>query len=804
VTWGVAHAQMRTDVAALKTRADATAWLARVLALVAGVAVAFGDVLPAGRGLLFRDHVLVFRPRWAAVVEALQSWRWPDLTQANTGGVPLEHLLNATWTPATLLLLTGPFEVTYDLFVAAHVLWLGVGALLLARALGAERDQALLAAGVSALAGPVLACENLVVMIQCLAWTPWVGLGLRRLAARRDGLGVGGTALAVGFHLQGITPAVMTLDVLLAVALALHLRPNRRALLLTGTAGALGLAVAAVELVPALAALGGTERGQGFAYAMQSGWALHPAMLVELWCPSFWAPPEHPALNVPWATGQANDPPYFTTVYLGTALALAGAGGAARRVQRGLWLLAVLGLLLAMGEHTPLHRLLVSLPVLSGSRYAVKYTLLLAGCLAPLCALAVPVVAANPRRLVVAGLVQAGLLVATFFIVTSPEYAEAMQVYLQPLRNGVLFEGGDQPALVAALVAAQKSRLLVSLAAALALAGVGLSLPRLGSRGPAVIAVVVVMDLALAGAATIHGADLGARRLPDAPRAALTDADQRYWIEVPGGVNPKVAHRPGATRFDDMMRSLGQRGHHAEAARLWLDLNLDRQSLPAHVRAFSWISAAPRPAAYAMMARIGVARMVSPVPDLPLAATLSWPVEGEVPQHLYATSAPRPYVSAFTAWRAAPLETLTPAAYLGHMGDPAQAGVALVTRGLTASSTTAACPAPAVQWTRLGPGAVKARLDAACPTLVVLQEPAVPGWTALLDDAPAPLLEAEAGYAAALVPAGAHVVRFVFVGRSRGLALVSLATALVAMGLALTAARRRGLASALRGDRSAR
>lgn len=52
----------------------------------------------------------------------------------------------------------------------------------------------------------------------------------------------------------------------------------------------------------------------------------------------------------------------------------------------------MLTVLVAMGEHTPLHRWLVSLPILSSGRYAVKYTLLTTACLAPLVALALPVI----------------------------------------------------------------------------------------------------------------------------------------------------------------------------------------------------------------------------------------------------------------------------------------------------------------------------------------------------------------------------------------------------------------------------
>ncbi|MCB9646899.1 MAG: hypothetical protein H6730_09945 [Deltaproteobacteria bacterium] len=763
-------------------RVDVLAWPSRLLTLIVAVAVVFGDVLPLERGLMFRDHALVFRPRWWAVADALAHGEWPALTHANTSGVPLELLLNATWTPTTLLFTAGPFDATYDLFVATQYLVLASGMLLLAKRLGATRDQALIAAATATLAGPIVACENLVVMLQGLAWLPWVALGLYTLATRPSLAGVGGTALALGFHLQGITPVVMVLDVALGVGLAAYLRPSRKSLAFALIAGVMGFVIAAVELLPVLIELRSTERGQGFEYAMQSGWALHPAMLIELWSPSFWAPPEHPLLNVPWATGLANDPPYFTTLYLGTALSVALAGGLARRAQRWLWVGLVLTVLVAMGEHTPLHRWLVSLPILSSGRYAVKYTLLTTACLAPLVALALPVIREQPRRLIIVGIAHVGLLVSIYSVVASAEYSDFLLEAIRPIPIGIRFQGGSMAELASAMIDAQQARLLVSLASALALAVLGVAIPRARSWGPALVATVVVVDLALAGASAVRGADLEAQALPAPARAAMADDFQRFWVEVPGGVNPPVAHREGVTPFDDMMRSTGQRGQRPlGVARLWSDQNLDRQSLPDHLQAFNWVVSSRRPEAYTMMARLGVARIVSPVPDLPLEHRLTWPVEGETPQHLYSLPGVRAYVSAFTAWRARPLGQLTPPEYHAHMTEPALQGVALVTHGLTTSATVASCPAPPVTWSRPLTGRVLADVNSACESLVVVQEVALPGWEVWIDDQPRPLLRAEAGFLAVRVPAGRHSLRFEYSSRSASFRALSVGAGLIAL-----------------------
>ena len=763
------------------------AWWIAAFGLLGAIAVAFSDVLGPGRGLFFRDHVLVFRPRAAGLVDAISAGRWPGLTRASPIGVPLEMQLNGTWTPPSTLLFLGDVDVVYDLMVIALFAILAIGVLRFACALGATPLVAVVAAGVAALGGPVIANENLVVNIQGLVWVPWIGLGLVSIARSESGSAVAATAIAIGFHLQSILPVVLVLDMVFVGVLAAHLRPGRRAIALAVAAGVWGVGIAALEIMPLVTVLGETARGQGFAYEAQSGWALNPAMGAEFWVPSFWAPPEVPVLNAPFATGNASDPPYFGHLYLGSVIPLVLAGGAKRPIQRGLWIVVAVALVVALGRHTPVHRWVASLPLLSSSRYAIKYTMVMAAALAALSALAMPVVIKSPRRLVAWAIAQCGLLATGWMIVASPEYRDALEWIVVPLQIGIVFEDLQ---LREAMLEGQLARLAFATAMAAVLALSALAVAVWGRRAAPAVAVVVVIDLAVGATFSIRGANVEDKRLPEAPRAILGGGHQRFVIEH-GGRQPPVAHADGQTRFEDLMRSLGRRGHHSyRTGRLAVSSDLDGLGHSIHVAAMDWALTAPRPEAYRMLARLGVAWIVSPQGDLPLPLALSWPVPGEPPQHIYRLDGVRPYVSAFNAWTVVPPSALNATGHRRHLLNPANHAV--VTAGAS-ESRRGTCTPEAFEWTVSSPERIYGRVDAQCALLVVVQETAAPGWAVTIDGVPATLAEAEAGYMAAVVPPGSHRFEFRFRHRSKSWAMLS--------GLAFTAAILALLAPHFRGRR---
>lgn len=788
------------DAQALASTQPDTAWSWRaraliLLALLAGIAVAFADVLGADRGLFFRDHALTFRPRWWAVSKALGRGELPALTRASSDGVPLEHLLNGTFTPPTLLFLLFDFDLAYDLFVIAHYVILAIGAHTLAAALGARPREALVAAAMATLSGPIIALENLVVLLQGVAWAPWVYWALYR-HLRQPSVGtVALLGLTAGFHLQGFEPILVVLDLLAVIALAAVVRPRLGpAMLGGGLVAAVGaLALAAVELMPVLEVLGSSERGAGFSYAERSGWALEPLLFLELLVPSFWAPPELPFINVPKATNYAEDTPYFVTLYMGAGLALVAAGASWRGARGWLGGVLLVALVVAMGRHTPLHRLLADLPVLSWGRYAIKYLLVVAACGAALAVPALRAVEREPRRLLAAALIQATLLLVLLINASSPDLREYLKYFIKPPPSIPPFQGINRPAAVAFTAHAMQARLAFALVAPLLLTGVALLLKRGGPLLGRIAAPVLLLDLALAATFGIHGVDLAAQRLPEEAARILAGDEHRFFPETSGGKMAAISLEVGRTPFEAMLISNGQRALLAQqVARRYLDLGLNGQSHRVHERVFYAINTAPRPDAYRALARLGVHYLTSWAPELDAELVLRSPVAHEAAEHIYRLPDAAPYVRAFASWEVMPADSVAARGIVEHLMDPERAGVALVYAPPPEVPAPECETAPAI--TRLPAPSherVAALVEGPCPSVVVVQEVAVLGWTVEIDGQPAPLLSAEAGYLAAWVPAGRHEVRFVYRPLSARWLPVSAAALVLLLGLGVIAGWRR-------------
>jgi uncharacterized membrane protein YfhO len=110
--------------------------------------------------------------------------------------------------------------------------------------------------------------------------------------------------------------------------------------------------------------------------------------------------------------------------------------------------------------------------------------------------------------------------------------------------------------------------------------------------------------------------------------------------------------------------------------------------------------------------------------------------------------------------------------------------------GLASSAKTTSENAARVEITSFHPERVVVETQSAAPALLVLAEAWYPGWTATVDNAPAPCVPANAWMRAVEVPAGTHRVELRF--RSRWLgpgALLALLTAGV-LGLLVRRERR--------------
>jgi hypothetical protein len=340
-------------------------------------ALALVALLPFLRGLLsgsafyFRDLSLQFFPLRQFVAEGLRAGELRFWNPWAHEGVPLS--LPPLAYPVDLLQVLGSSEWALSLLLALHVPLAALALARLAEDLGASRLAAATAGLVYALGGFSLATVSLYVYLQAMAWAPLAMLGLRR-AALGGPRQVALAALAVGV-LVSTTGAEIAAQ---ALGAGLLLLPSaRRDALGRALAGlALGAGLAALPVCLLAGILPGTARAAGFPSAVVLAHSVHPLTLPQVLVAN-WHGDLSDLANRFWGMNFfTRGFPYVTSLYLGpVALGLAGAGllGNAHGVpRRRLALLAMLGLVAALGEFGGLGFLVDAVPALHAFRYPVK------------------------------------------------------------------------------------------------------------------------------------------------------------------------------------------------------------------------------------------------------------------------------------------------------------------------------------------------------------------------------------------------------------------------------------------------
>jgi len=232
--------------------------VAVALLLVVVAAAPFAGLLSRGEVPVFRDHESYFLPlRWHTA-EALGSGELPLWNPWNGGGEPwLANPQTGVFYPPAWLMVFLPFSPAYSFFLIFHLAILGWGSWTLFRRWAADGPALTAAIGLM-LSGPVFSLLDINNNLASFAWLPLVfRFAAERKERRTTGSLlslIGGLALAFlgGEPLYAAIAALVTLAILL---------PNdwRGALLAGGGAAAL----TAVQLLPFLAWVSGSERAAG-------------------------------------------------------------------------------------------------------------------------------------------------------------------------------------------------------------------------------------------------------------------------------------------------------------------------------------------------------------------------------------------------------------------------------------------------------------------------------------------------------------------------------------------------------------
>lgn len=405
-----------------------------LLALLYGPTVLSGGLLATGDAL---GQYLPFRAIAAACYWNGEGAFWNPF---NFSGLPmLAAFQGGVLYPGNLPFLFLPPQPAMNLTVLLAYFAAGAAVYLYARALELPRVAAFFAGSAFMLGGYMVAHFEHLTMLHAAALLPMLLWAVERHARTgRPGYAV---ALAPLLALQIFAgypqTAIESLLTVGAYALWRHWRAPRR-LVPVGVALALGLGLAAVQLLPSAAMLQVSQRGQ-MSYAELVETSLPPRQIASLLFPFLFGAEPSALFPTPyWGIGPWQNE---ITGYMGLLplmLVVASLFGAAARPVTRFWAVAgALWLALATGGATPLYRIWAVLPVLRIVRVPGRHLLEvdLAIAILAACGLAWLLEAADaPRRKaarVALGLVAAGVLVGVAVIAAAgPSAARHWQSYM--------------------------------------------------------------------------------------------------------------------------------------------------------------------------------------------------------------------------------------------------------------------------------------------------------------------------------------------------------------------------------------
>ena len=321
------------------------------------VLLAFWHIGPAGRVLAEGGLFTYFYPYWSDATRALRSGRLPLWNDVLFMGVPfLANSQAGTFYPLNWpLWLLLPAHRSLHWSILLHLCLAAVGIYTYARrSLRLGRLGAGVAGMALALGGYLGAQVEHVNQLQALAWFPWLLLLYDRALERRRWAWAGlaavvGLVLLAG-HTQSAFIALVGLGIYALVPAGST--PRVRRLVLLAAVGALGVGLAAAQLVPTFELTRLSVRARGLPFNERVSFSVSPLYLARALLPGYGQPVAPERIE------------YVATIGLvGLGLAALGLGTLARRgdlkgPRLGILLLAGLGLFLALGLYNPVYLLL--------------------------------------------------------------------------------------------------------------------------------------------------------------------------------------------------------------------------------------------------------------------------------------------------------------------------------------------------------------------------------------------------------------------------------------------------------------
>lgn len=722
------------------------------------------DRLRRGELPLWNPHVLAGYPMHADPVQALF--------------YPLEWIH---------LVLPHPLAIGVSFTLAALIAcW---GTMRLARVLGADEWGGALAGVAYAMGGLVAGHVGLgeIPHLQAMGWTPWcVALALESLAGRTRSVRwlplVIALAVLAG-HVQYGYQTLVAVAITSVAALAwMTPRPAVARALFSRVAPAvtLGLTIASVSLVPALAYVSHSNRGGGLDWMASTTGAIHPFELLRLLIPDFFGD----AVTSPYWGGFLKE---MSTPYLGIAtLAVLpwALGPRFRRATLVIAPMAIFGFLTALSAYTPFHRWIFHLlPGFAFFRMPVRWLHLATLGVAVAAALGVTALRSRPARTrpplrdgARAALVPVAIAIvgALFFLPVGRAGGERFAAFEARLRSEVdSFLGPEPDESVPGWRAAEPARYATAREAtaramlfALASSGALLALGRRPtSIGPAAL-VLVSIDLVTSGQRYVSTVPRDTLETAS-PLAELlaSEPEARTLTLLPGTVVPRPpafeASYPGFNRFSQSYIHRAMVEGRRDVGGVFFVVSSRYRALAGVTSSFEHETVEDA----AILDLLGVRWVMAPADG--------WPSE-----HL----AEAAFVSRAGSGGIRVLENLHagPRVFLARsveiVDGPEQARARLVAPDFPSRAVVLA--AGDVEGSALAPASlaslgspdgtariteerderVAIEVDAARPTLLLVADAYDAGWRASVDGATVPVIRADVALRAVPVPAGGHQV----------------------------------------------
>lgn len=349
--------------------------------------VLYADVLFLGANFFTRDLTTYHYPMKWVVREVILGGDFPYWNRLYSAGQPLAaNPAYEVFYPPQWLTFLPDYNYGFRLHILVHIFIAVIGAYRFLRSLPIGVAASLAGAAAFGLCGPYVSTVNLLPFLFSVSWAPWVALYARRWILGRSGRDFAAGACFLGLQAIVCEPVTLfqTWGVIGLYAIGVGwrrgtLRDAAASLVRSMGLVATGVAVAAVQFLPAIDHARDSVRGRGFELWVVSRWSFAPVRLVEEIFPNLFGSSEGlgPLYWGQHRFGMESGGPFLYSIYLSVAIvALVAAGFAGRVAGRGFTaLVAVPSIVLSFGSHTPLLALMHGAGLLPSIRYPEKFML---------------------------------------------------------------------------------------------------------------------------------------------------------------------------------------------------------------------------------------------------------------------------------------------------------------------------------------------------------------------------------------------------------------------------------------------